>query len=73
MRLDVTKKRCPQPLAEVRKALSSMSPGDDLEIMGFDPPSKEEILMLESGSVGIISSEEDEQGVWTIKLRRLRA
>lgn len=70
IKVDVTGESCPVPLVETRKALKKAQPGDVISITGTNPVSKREIPMAaEAMSVEIISEEETD-GVWTIRLRR---
>ncbi|MCD6522553.1 MAG: sulfurtransferase TusA family protein [Candidatus Diapherotrites archaeon] len=68
MRIDVTKEKCPKPLIETRNALRKLKPGETLEVIGFDPPSKGEIEMAAKAAGYNCEVHEDEQGIWTIKI-----
>lgn len=43
MELDVTGMVCPQPVAIVRRTLAELEPGDELVVVGDDPPSERSI------------------------------
>jgi len=70
-KIDTTKDECPVPLTKTRKALKEISIGDEIEIIGFDPVSKEEIQFLESKDILIKSVSENEEGLWKIVLRKV--
>lgn len=43
MRVDVRGMVCPQPTAIVRRCLAALEPGDELEVVGDDPPAERSI------------------------------
>ena len=69
IKLDVQGETCPIPLVETRKAIRKASPGDIIEVRGTHPASKKEIPMaVEALGLELIGIDE-ENGVWTIRIR----
>jgi TusA-related sulfurtransferase len=69
IKLDVQGETCPIPLVETRKAIRKASPGDVIEVRGTHPASKKEIPMAVD-ALGLELIEIDEEdGVWTIRIR----
>ena len=61
---------CPVPLVETRKALRKASKGDVVEIRGTHQSSKKEIPMaIKSMGLELLGVEE-EDGVWSIRIRK---
>lgn len=70
IKINVKGETCPVPLVEVRKALKKASEGDIVEVTGTHPASKKEIPMaVEALGLELVDVQE-ENGVWTIKIRR---
>ena len=70
--VDVVGEICPRPLIETRKSIKKASIGHTLEIIGTDPSSKKEIRMaMEMLKNEVISIEDDNEGRWHIKIRKL--
>jgi TusA-related sulfurtransferase len=70
IKVDVKGETCPVPLVEVRKALKKAREGDIVKVTGTHPASKKEIPMaVEALGLELIDVQE-ENGVWTIKIRK---
>lgn len=70
IKVDVKGETCPVPLVEVRKALKKARKGDIVKVTGTHPASKKEIPMaVEALGLELIDVQE-ENGVWTIKIRK---
>ena len=70
IKVDCRGETCPVPLVETRKALRKAAPGDIVEVTGTHPTSKKEIPMaVDALGLEILDVAEDD-GVWTIKIRR---
>lgn len=68
--VDCRGKNCPVPLVETRKALRQASEGDVVVVVGTHEASRKEIPMaMESLGLEVLAVEE-ENGVWTIRIRR---
>jgi TusA-related sulfurtransferase len=62
---------CPVPLVETRKAIRKASVGDIIEVIGSHPVSKKEIPMaVKEMGLELLEVKEDNQGIWTIRIRR---
>ena len=62
---------CPVPLVETRKAIRKATVGDIIEVVGSHPVSKKEIPMaVKEMGLGLLEVKEDNQGIWTIRIRR---
>jgi len=70
IRVDCVGETCPVPLVETRKALRKAAPGDIVEVIGTDPSSKEEIPMAVKALGLELIDQQDEDGVWKIRIRR---
>jgi len=70
IKVDCRGETCPVPLVETRKALRKAAPGDIVEVTGTHPTSKKEIPMaVDALGLELLDMAEDE-GVWTIRIRR---
>ena len=70
IKVDCRGETCPVPLVEARKAIRRAGNGDVIEVTGTHPSSKKEIPMaVESMGLELLSVEE-EDGVWTIRIRK---
>lgn len=70
IKVNCVNETCPVPLVETRKALRKASPGDVIVVKGTHPTSKKEIPMaVEAMGLEILSQEEN-KGVWTIKIKK---
>jgi tRNA 2-thiouridine synthesizing protein A len=70
IKVDCRGETCPVPLVETRKALRKAAPGDIVEVTGTHPTSKKEIPMAVDGlGLELLDMSEDD-GVWTIRIRR---
>jgi tRNA 2-thiouridine synthesizing protein A len=69
IKLDLTGFRCPIPALKTRKALSSVSPGDILEVHCTDPLSAIDIpnLIRETGDKVEITERDDRRIVFLIE------
>lgn len=69
IKLDLTGLRCPIPALKTRKALSSVAPGDVLEVHCTDPLSVIDIpnLIRETGDRVEISERDDKHFVFLIE------
>jgi len=68
--IDVCGETCPVPLVETRKALRKARPGDIVEVTGTHPASRKEIPMaVEALGLELLGVEEQD-GKWTIRIRR---
>ncbi|MFC1935311.1 sulfurtransferase TusA family protein [Chloroflexota bacterium] len=70
IRVDCVGETCPVPLVETRKALRKAAPGDIVEVIGTHPSSKEEIPMAVKALGLELIDQQDEDGVWKIRIRR---
>ena len=70
IRVDCVGEICPVPLVETRKALRKAAPGDIVEVIGTHPSSKEEIPMAVKALGLELIDQQDEDGVWKIRIRR---
>jgi len=62
---------CPIPLVEMRKAVMKARKGQTIEIRGSHAASQKEIPMaVESLGLTLLSSENDDEGVWHIFIRK---
>jgi TusA-related sulfurtransferase len=71
IKVDCKGQTCPVPLVETRKALRKAQPGDVVEVTGTHPASRVEIPMaVNAMGLELLDVKEDQQGVWTIRIRR---
>ncbi len=69
--VDCVGETCPVPLVETRKALRKAAPGDVVVVRGTHEASKKEIPMaVEALGLELLGVEEEEGGVWVIRIRR---
>lgn len=69
--VDVVGETCPIPLVEMRKAVMKAEKGQVIEVRGTHGASKEEIPMaVDSLGLELLSSDEDEEGVWHIFIKK---
>jgi len=69
--VDVVGETCPIPLVEMRKAVMKARKGQVIEVRGTHGASKQEIPMaVESLGLQLLSTEEDEEGVWHIFIKK---
>ncbi len=70
IKVDCRNETCPVPLVETRKALRRASKGDVVEVTGTHPSSRKEIPMAVK-SMGLeLLGVEEENGVWSIRIRK---
>ena len=70
IKIDCINETCPVPLVETRKALRKASKGDVIEVRGTHRSSKKEIPMAVK-SMGLeLLGVEEEDGVWSIRIRK---
>ncbi len=70
IKVDCINETCPVPLVETRKALRKASKGDVVEVRGTHQSSKKEIPMaVKSMGLELLGIEE-EDGVWSIRIRK---
>lgn len=70
IKVDCVNETCPVPLVETRKALRKASPGDIIVVTGTHPTSKKEIPMAVEAMGLEVLSQEEKEGVWTIKIKK---
>lgn len=70
VKVNCVNETCPVPLVETRKALRKASPGDIIVVKGTHPTSKKEIPMAVEAMGLEILSQEEKEGVWTIKIKK---
>ena len=70
IKVDCIGETCPVPLVETRKALRKAKEGDIVEVTGNHPSSKKEIPMAVKAMGLEILDIRDENGTWTIRIRR---
>ena len=69
--VDCIGETCPVPLVETRKTLRKAQEGDIVKVIGTHPSSKKEIPMaVKAMGLELLSLEEEEDGVWKIRIRR---
>lgn len=70
VKVNCVNETCPVPLVETRKALRKASPGDIIVVKGTHPTSKKEIPMAVEAMGLEVLSQEEKEGVWTIKIKK---
>jgi tRNA 2-thiouridine synthesizing protein A len=70
IKVDCRNETCPVPLVETRKALRKASKGDVVEVTGTHQSSKKEIPMAVKAMGLELLGIEEENGVWSIKIRK---
>ena len=69
--VDVVGETCPIPLVEMRKAVMKAEKGQVIEVRGTHGASKQEIPMaVDSLGLELLSTDEDEEGVWHIFIKK---
>ncbi|KAF5088298.1 MULTISPECIES: sulfurtransferase TusA family protein [Acetobacterium] len=68
--VDVRGETCPVPLVEMRKAVRRAQPGDVIAITGNNAASKKEIPMAADALSLAVTSIEEQDGTWTIKIQK---
>ena len=70
IKVDVKGQVCPIPLVEMRKAVKKAAVGDVIEIVGDNAASRKEIPMAAEALSMIVELDNEEDGIWKIRVRK---
>jgi tRNA 2-thiouridine synthesizing protein A len=68
--LDASGLKCPLPVLKAKKALKSVTPGEDLTVIATDPGAVEDFVTFCATTGDVLVSSKADDGVFTFVIRK---